>query len=485
MITPNISPRRVTSNAAAGLFSAARTSIRGTQTNTQSIIRSSPDLTKEQTFGINYVDFFGSKKNSKILKKSMKTVRDSMVDTFGIAKVLKDSIKGKDGVFGIIGKIFGGIKGLAGGLALLALPFIKGFLGLLAVGGIGGLLFAFKDKIIEFFSDRASGITKFLSNLIEDVVFDKLATGEDRELRIESQERVRLRTKELTQEGKTEFQAREAAVNEEISTLEDQRQKLLTGKQDVQTKRKIDSLDRRIKFLQTGKTQLPMNQVGPIKFIQNPFDTIGKLIKNFGRERLGSFISPDALFPVDVGELTGKDRLEAIKQSLTQFGEIGDIGLVRNLLSQVKEDDVSPDQFQFVQDVLKFLEMGGDPVEGFGSDEDKRKQFIDAISGGDPVEGFGSDEDKRKQFVDAISGGSNIIKGLPNVSKTNTNNSANLGGNGNKVAMLPMNTSSNGGLIRDDRRVADGSSPTHQIHDPFDRDNIFNIINRNSLGIIG
>ena len=69
MIRPNISPRRVTSNAAAGLFSAARTSIRGTQTNTQSIIRSSPDLTREQTFGINYVDFFGSKKNSKILKK--------------------------------------------------------------------------------------------------------------------------------------------------------------------------------------------------------------------------------------------------------------------------------------------------------------------------------------------------------------------------------------------------------------------------------
>jgi len=462
MIRPNISPRRVTSNAAAGLFSAARTSIRGTQTNTQSIIRSSPDLTREQTFGINYVDFFGSKKNSKILQKSMKTVRDSMVDTFGIAQVLKNSIKGKDGVFGIIGKIFGGIKGLAGGLALLALPLIKGFLGLLAVGGIGGVLFAFKDKIIEFFSDKASGITKFLSNLIEDVVFDKLATGEDRELRIESQERVRLRTKELTKEGKTNFQAREIAVNEEVSTLEDQLEKLRKGKQDRQTERKIDSLERRIKFLQTGKTQLPTNVVTPRGAITNPIGSIGKLIKNFGREKLSSFISPDALFPLDVGGLKGRDRLEAIKQSLTQFGDIGDIGLVRNLLSQIKKGDVSDDQFQFVQDTLKFLEMGGDPVEGFGNDDDKRKQFIEAISGG-----------------------SNIIKGLPNVSKTKTNNSANLGGNGNKVAMLPMNTSSNGGLIRDDRRVADGSSPTHQFHDPFDRDNMFNIINRNSLGIIG
>ena len=462
MIRPNISPRRVTSNAAAGLFSAARTSIRGTQTNTQSIIRSSPDLTREQTFGINYVDFFGSKKNSKILQKSMKTVRDSMVDTFGIAQVLKNSIKGKDGVFGIIGKIFGGIKGLAGGLALLALPLIKGFLGLLAVGGIGGVLFAFKDKIIEFFSDKASGITKFLSNLIEDVVFDKLATGEDRELRIESQERVRLRTKELTKEGKTDFQGREEAINEEILILEDQLEKLREGKQDRNTARKIDSLERRIEFLKTGKTQLPKNEIGVRTIITDPIGSIGKLIKNFGRERLGSFISPDALFPPNVGELTGRDRLEGIKKALTQFGDIGDIGLVRNLLSQIKRGDVTDDQFQFVQDTLKFLEMGGDPVEGFGNDEDKRKQFIEAISGG-----------------------SNIIKGLPNVSKTKTNNSTNLGGNGNKVAMLPMNTSSNGGLIRDDRRVADGSSPTHQIHDPFDRDNMFNIINRNSLGIIG
>ena len=146
MIRPNIAPRRITTNATAGLFSAARSSIRGTPTNTQSIIRSSPNLTRDQTFGINYVDFFGSKKNSKILQKSMKTIRDSIVSTFGIASTLAKTMKGKNGIFGLVAKILGGVTGLAGGLGLIATPIIKGILGLIAVGGLGSLLFAFSLK---------------------------------------------------------------------------------------------------------------------------------------------------------------------------------------------------------------------------------------------------------------------------------------------------------------------------------------------------
>ena len=53
--------------AAAGLFSAARSSIRRVENVTNKISKA-PDVTKEQKFGINYVGFFGSKKNVKILK---------------------------------------------------------------------------------------------------------------------------------------------------------------------------------------------------------------------------------------------------------------------------------------------------------------------------------------------------------------------------------------------------------------------------------
>ena len=70
MITPNIAPRKIMGSAAAGLFSAAKSSIRRMEKTTDTISKA-PDVTKEQKFGINYVQFFGSKKNSKILKKSL------------------------------------------------------------------------------------------------------------------------------------------------------------------------------------------------------------------------------------------------------------------------------------------------------------------------------------------------------------------------------------------------------------------------------
>ena len=63
MIRPNIAPRKITGSASAGLFSAAKSSIRRMEKTTDAISKA-PDVTKEQKFGINYVQFFGSKKNS-------------------------------------------------------------------------------------------------------------------------------------------------------------------------------------------------------------------------------------------------------------------------------------------------------------------------------------------------------------------------------------------------------------------------------------
>ena len=91
MFTPNIAPRKITGSAAAGLFSAAKSSIRRMEKTTDALSKA-PNVTKEQKLGINYVQFFGSKKNAKILKKSLKSIRDSLVATFAIAKLLRSEV---------------------------------------------------------------------------------------------------------------------------------------------------------------------------------------------------------------------------------------------------------------------------------------------------------------------------------------------------------------------------------------------------------
>ena len=159
MIKPNIAPRKITGAAATGLFSAAKSSIRRMENVTKTISKS-PSLTKEEKLGINYVQFFGSKKNSKILKKSLKSIRDSLVATFAIAKLLRSEVsknvkligektKGKKGLFGL------GLGGILGIFNLLTNPIVLTVLGIGAGLGGGSILLTFlyanRDKIINFF----------------------------------------------------------------------------------------------------------------------------------------------------------------------------------------------------------------------------------------------------------------------------------------------------------------------------------------------
>ena len=469
MIRPNIAPRRITTNATAGLFSAARSSIRGTPTNTQSIIRSSPDLTRNQKFGINYVDFFGSKKNSKILEKSMKTIRDSIVSTFSIASTLAKSMKGKTGVFGLIAKILGGTAALAGGLGLIATPIIGGILGLIAVGGIGALLFTFRKDIAKFISDKASGVRNIVGELVNDFVGDRLGTGEDRDVRDQSRADINAAAIELQAKGLSQIDAREQAIAKNIASLEERRNKLeedIPSGSDKETNailRQKDALDRRINFLKTGVQEVSLRP--GLKFFGKNIPFITGLTKSIRPENIirsklrSAFLDEDKpFFPADVENLEGDRRLEAIEQTIKTFSEKNDLGTLRRIFSEAsKGEGVSAAQGLFAEEVLKEL--------GNAQRINEKGEKVDFIKELDSVNGI-----QKK------------------VSKVNDNKSVNLSsssGSGNKVAMLPMNTGSNGGLTRDDRRVSSGSSPTHKILDPFDRDNMFNAINRNSLGIIG
>ncbi len=469
MIRPNIAPRRITTNATAGLFSAARSSIRGTPTNTQSIIRSSPDLTRNQKFGINYVDFFGSKKNSKILEKSMKTIRDSIVSTFSIASTLAKAMKGKSGVFGLVAKILGGTAALASGLGLIATPIIGGILGLIAVGGIGALLFTFRKDIAKFISDKASGVRNIVGELVNDFVGDRLGTGEDRDVRDQSRADINAAAIELQAKGLSQIDAREQAIAKNIASLEERRNKLeedIPSGSDKETNailRQKDALDRRINFLKTGVQEVSLRP--GLKFFGKNIPFITDLTKsirpeNIVRSKLRSaFLDEDKpFFPADLENLRGDRRIEAIEQTIRTFSEKNDLGTLRRIFSEAsKGEGVTAEQAIFAEEVLKEL--------GNAQTINEKGEKVDFIKELDSVNGI-----QKK------------------VSKVNDNKSVNLSsssGSGNKVAMLPMNTGSNGGLTRDDRRVTSGSSPTHKILDPFDRDNMFNAINRNSLGIIG
>ena len=158
----------------SSIVGAAKNNIIGFNKTAQAMVPEKKEE-KESSFIKNYVNFFGSKKTEKILRKNLKLVRDSLVNTFEIARNLKAAIisitgdlKGKgggkgDGLFGGIIKSF--LGGLAGGALLAALPFL---LKLAAVGSIAGLAIAlwkspeFRTALMDFIKFAADKIWDLL-----------------------------------------------------------------------------------------------------------------------------------------------------------------------------------------------------------------------------------------------------------------------------------------------------------------------------------
>ena len=165
MIRPAISPRRITGSATAGIVNAARSGVRNIKDITETI-SNEPEVRKHEKYGINYVGFFGSRRVNKDLKKSMKTIKDSVGSTFGIAKALKESVTKGAGVFGFVGKLIGGAASALPIFTLLGLPILKAILGIVAVGGITALLTTFGGQIIKFVRDKASGFKDFIKEVV-------------------------------------------------------------------------------------------------------------------------------------------------------------------------------------------------------------------------------------------------------------------------------------------------------------------------------
>ena len=132
MISPAIKPRVAFKPISRGLIVAARNSVNKVQESTQTI---SKRLNKNEKFAMNYVEFFGSKKTTKILKKNLKSIKESLMSTFEMAKILKKRVgeMSKGGGIGAAGGALGGVAGVLGkGL-------LGGLFGKLVIGSLVGL----------------------------------------------------------------------------------------------------------------------------------------------------------------------------------------------------------------------------------------------------------------------------------------------------------------------------------------------------------
>ena len=160
----------------SSIVGAARNNIIGFNRTAQAMVPQKKEE-NENNFIKNYTNFFGSKKTEKILRKNLKLVRDSLVNTFEIARHLKAAI------IGIAGDLKGGVgKGGGGILSKLAMftslvslllnPTVWGILGLLAVGGIAALLANEKTRkaIMDFFQYQLPKFWDFLKPRVIDLV---------------------------------------------------------------------------------------------------------------------------------------------------------------------------------------------------------------------------------------------------------------------------------------------------------------------------
>ena len=382
MIKPNIAPRKITGAAATGLFSAAKSSIRRMENVTKTISKS-PSLTKEEKLGINYVQFFGSKKNSKILKKSLKSIRDSLVATFAIAKLLRSEVsknvkligektKGKRGFFGL------GLGGVLGIFNLLTNPIVLTVLGI-GAGLAGGsilltFLYANRDKIINFFMDKARGLYDFLmnfvSNVVGDFLGDRVKSPELRNVEIESEENIEKDKIELMKgdDGLSANEAQFQAVQNETANLRTQISEL-ESKEGKTTKEsnKLKALKARLKELTTGEVTtdlLSKNFLG----IPNPTEFL------FGNQ-IRSSLRKEPVFPVtEYASQSNADKLKTIQAITSKFQRQGNsLDTIKQVYGRAlktnktftkdgEEKDLTDDQRIFAIDMVKLadqLQAGG------------------------------------------------------------------------------------------------------------------------------
>ena len=270
MITPNIAPTRVLNPLSKGLFTAAKNSVSRTKELTSNISKANETVKKNEKFAMNFIEFFGSKKTAKILKKSLESIKKSLVATLEIAKLLRTSLNdlvkagkksGRGGLFGGIGGLIGGaIAAFFGKAALITL-------GVLAVGGLGALLVANREAVFNFLNTNRKRLEGIVKPIIDAQLKNMFRSPEVKAIENEAFSRVDNKIKSLTpREGETQDELYERAKQEVIKDLdalmdrEDQTQaqknRANLMKQALTSKEEFQGFLREDNTFQLGSTQL-------------------------------------------------------------------------------------------------------------------------------------------------------------------------------------------------------------------------------------
>jgi len=483
MIRPAISPRRITTSASVGLVSAARSGVRNIQSSVNTI-SNAPGVTREQKFGMNYVGFFGSKKNSKTLSKSLKTIRDSVVSTFGIASALKLAVRTGTGIFGFIGKTIGFASTL-----LSFLPFgglIKQIIGVIAIGGLGKLLLTFKDQVLKFFENNevankifkiiktnATEFTNTIKRIVAEFLVSRTMSAEFQSLQKSSESRLNERIKKAEASGVGTQDATIQETNAEIDLLKKESSKFFfnenpgvfaSQEEKDYFKNQLQAFKDRITELKTGRVPAEKDRkIGPITL---PFtkgvDFFGKFAGNVTAQK-GIYSTKD------VGDLSAAERLDLVKSTLGEFGEREDISKAKLIYQREldKRNLLNFNQKGQAEDIIRYLDAVEDP---FAKNENIDKQFLKELENISPIMPK-KKEDTKLFGINVDRGG---VAGVINRVTQGANNVRVLSMGGNKPSSNIISSDIGSG----------NASPSMQIFSNVDHDNFVALINKSSLNVV-
>ena len=341
MITPNISPTRVLNPLSRGLFTAAKNSISRTKELTSNISKANETVKKNEKFAMNFIEFFGSKKTAKILKKSLETIKKSLVATLEIAKLLRTSLNdlvkagkksGRGGLFGGIGGLIGGaIAAFFGKAALITL-------GVLAVCGLSALLIANREAVFNFLNTNRKRFVGIVKPIVDAQLKNMFRSPEVKAIENEAFSRVDTEMRSLTpNEGETQDELYERA---KLNVLED-----------------LKALEKRKDQTQAQKNRAKLMQ----QALTNDEELQGFLTKKNtfypGSTILGKALTTDAGFEGSAAgymNRTDKAKLDLMKREV----ELNDNNLER-LTSRVEgvlDRNPNEDERGFAMDLLNYIQ---------------------------------------------------------------------------------------------------------------------------------
>ena len=177
------------------------------------------------------------------------------------------------------------------------------------------MLFAFKDQILGFVKDKASGFVSFIKEILGNFLVSRTSSPELQTLRDESESRIDSAVSSA--EGDTQT-ATVTAVNNEISLLEQQledfKKSNKKGDDPTEYNAVVDAYKKRIKELKTGKYDFGYTGIG--SRIINPMGLFGSGLT----AEKGSFSSKSGY-----ASLKPDDKLVTIRKILKDFSTREDL----------------------------------------------------------------------------------------------------------------------------------------------------------------